>query len=126
MLRAAFDPKQTFVLHYDRTIDVTHSNDSRYKLEDFSNFDEGRRSIASHSRNEKNRPSPMKQKKYTANCAMPVVGQKPALFINAIVQKTLNPVAIAFICTCFVKIFMEVLVLPKSCTDKILKKFLSA
>ena len=49
----------------------------------------------------------MKQKKYTANCAMPLVGQKPALFINAIVQKTPAPVATAFIHTCFLKIFME-------------------
>ena len=43
----------------------------------------------------------MKQKKYTENCAMPVVDQKPALFINAIVQKTPAPVATAFIHTGF-------------------------
>jgi len=83
------------------TSNANYTNDLRYQLEDFSNFDEGTRSVASHSRNEKNRQSPMKQKKYTANCAMPVVGQKPALFINTIVQKTPAPVATAFIHTCF-------------------------
>jgi hypothetical protein len=92
---------------YGSTSNANHINDLRYQLEDFSNFDKVERSVATHSRNEKNRQSPMKQKKYTANCAMPVVGHMPALFINAIVQKTPAPVAIAFIHTCFWKIFME-------------------
>jgi hypothetical protein len=84
--RAGFDPKQTFTLGHGNASNVNRTNDLRYQLEDFSNFDGVARSVASHSRNEKNRQSPMKQKKYTANCAMPLVGQKPALFINAIVQ----------------------------------------
>ncbi|MDQ2822773.1 MAG: hypothetical protein M3Y65_20745 [Pseudomonadota bacterium] len=51
--------------------------------------------------NEKNRQSPRKQKKYTANCAMPVVGQIAALLNNEIVQKTLTPVAKALVHHCF-------------------------
>jgi hypothetical protein len=65
-------------------------NHLRYESNDFPNFDEGTRSVARHSRNEKNRQSPIKQKKYSAICAMPVVGQMPALLINAIVQKMLT------------------------------------
>jgi hypothetical protein len=89
------------------TINTEHTSDLCYAPDDSLNFDEGRRSIASHNRNEKKRQIPKKQKKYNANCAMPVVGQMPALRINAIVEKTLAPVARAFVHRCFLKFFMD-------------------
>jgi hypothetical protein len=88
------------------TINTDHTRNLPYAPDDFPDFDEGRRSIVSLNNNEKKRQSPKKQMKYSANCALPFVSRMPVLLINAIVEKTLAPVARASNRHYFLKFFM--------------------